>query len=163
MAENTASNSQHDHEQQFAIQRIYVKDLSFESPGSPAIFHDADWKPEMNLDINTQSSVISQDLHEVVLTLTVTVKSADKVAFIVEVKQAGLFTVINFAGEQLHHTLGSFCPNVLYPYAREVVSDTVNRGGFPQLILAPVNFEALYAQHLQSQEGKSVAEKETIN
>lgn len=150
MAEKKGKTKQTD-EQQFAIQRIYVKDLSFESPISPNIFSSNEWKPEMNLDINTQSAVIEGDTHEVILTLTVTVKSEDKVAFIVEVKEAGLFTISHFEDEQLHHTLGSFCPSVLYPYAREVVSDIVNRGGFPQLILAPVNFEALYAQHLKQQ------------
>lgn len=133
-------------EQQFAIQRVFVKDLSFESPESPMIFTQ-DWKPEMGLDINTASNKVVDDNYEVILTLTVSVKSGGKTAFIVEVKQAGIFTVVGFAEEDLKHTLGSFCPSILYPYAREVVTSAVMRGGFPQLVLAPVNFEALYQQH----------------
>lgn len=134
--------------QQFAIQRVFVKDLSFEAPSTPAIFKK-EWKPQLHLDLNTDSNAIEDSIYEVVLTLTVTVKSDDQSAFIVEVKQAGIFNIEGFPEEQLQHTLGSFCPSVLYPYAREVVTDVVTRGGFPQLVLAPVNFEALYAQHLE--------------
>ncbi len=142
-------------EQQFAIQRIYIKDVSFESPAAPKVFQTAEWKPELHLDINTNSNKVDDDNHEVVLTLTVTVKSGDTAAFLVEIKQAGIFTLSNFDPQQLHHTLGSFCPSVLYPYAREAVGDMVSRGGFPQLILAPVNFEALYAQQLQEQQAEN--------
>ena len=137
---------QQDNQQQFAIQRVYVKDLSFESPESPMIFTE-DWKPEMNLDINTSSNLVVDDNYEVVLKLLVTVKSGDKTAFIGEVKQAGIFTIQGFSEQDLKHTLGSFCPSILYPYAREVVTSAVMKGGFPQLVLAPVNFEALYQQH----------------
>jgi len=145
-------------DQQFAIQRLYIKDSSFESPIAPAIFSE-DWKPEMHLDIHTQSTVIEENLHEVVLGLTVTVKSEDKTAFLIEIKQAGLFAASGFPEEQLKHALGVFCPSVLYPYAREAVSAAVSRGGFPQLVLAPVNFEALYAQH-QKQAAETKKEKE---
>lgn len=138
--------------EQFAIQRLYVKDLSLESPNSPQVF-TSEWKPEVNLDINTASNELGEDTHEVVLTLTVTVKSGDTTAFLVEVKQGGIFTIKGFPADALEHTIGSFCPSVLYPYAREVVSDVVMRGGFPQLILAPVNFEALFAQHAAEGEG----------
>lgn len=148
MAEQKANEN----EQQFAIQRIYVKDLSFESPESPVIFTQ-DWKPEMNLDINTASSSVGDDNYEVILTLTVTVKTEKKTAFIAEVKHAGIFTIVGFSEEDLKHTLGSFCPSIIYPYAREVVTSTVTKGGFPQLVLAPVNFEALYQQH-ESGEGQ---------
>lgn len=146
-------------DQQFAIQRVYVKDLSFESPESPMIFTQ-DWKPEMGLDINTASNSVVDDNFEVILTLTVTVKSGGKTAFIVEVKQAGIFTIVGFSDEDLKHTLGSFCPSILYPYAREVVTTAVMRGGFPQLVLAPVNFEALYQQHKNKDSGDG-AQKET--
>ena len=140
-------------EQQFAIARLYVKDLSFEAPSVPQIFQE-DWKPELHLDINTDSSKLDEKgIYEVVLSLTVTVKSDKKTAFLVEVKQAGIFTIIGFNEEQLGQTLGSFCPSVLYPYARQVITDTVSQGGFPQLVLAPVNFDALYAEHL-AQGGK---------
>lgn len=136
--------------QKFTIQRIYIKDISYEAPGTPDVFQN-EWKPEMKLDINTASAVVSDDTHEVVLTLTATVKSDSKTAFLAEIKQAGLFELKGFTKEELHRVLGSYCPNVLYPYARERVTDLVTSGGFPQLILAPVNFDALYTQHLAQQ------------
>ena len=141
---------------QFEIQRIYVKDLSFESPNTPHTFIE-EWKPEVSLNLETKSNRVEGDTHEVILTITATVKSNDKPAFLIEVQQAGIFLISNFPKEQLHQMLGSFCPNILFPYAREVVSDLVVRGGFPQLILAPVNFDALYAQHLEQQQNKEKA------
>lgn len=138
---------------EFAIQRLYVKDLSLETPNTPKIFLD-EWRPELSMDLGTDAGTVLEDgLREVVLTVTVTVKIKEKVAFLVEVKQAGIFSMKGFSDEQLHHMLGSFCPNILYPYAREVVSDAVMRAGFPQLYLAPVNFDALYEQH--KQQGKT--------
>ena len=131
---------------EFAIQRLYVKDLSLETPNSPKSFLEP-WEPQMHMDLATDASLILEEgLREVVLTVTVTVKLKDKVAFLVEVKQAGIFALKGFTDEQLRQMLGSFCPNILYPYAREVVSDAVMRAGFPQLYLAPVNFDALYEQ-----------------
>jgi len=138
--------------QEFAIQKLYVTDLSFEAPASENPVNKPDWKPEMNLDLHTQTRHFDDDNHEVVLTVTVTVKTEDKTAFIAEVKQAGLFRVKGLSEEQLRHTLGSFCPNILYPYAREVITNTISRAGFPQLILAPVNFDALYAEHVKQGE-----------
>lgn len=140
-------------EQQFMIQRIYIADLSFEAPSGPSIFQETEWKPEMHLDINTSSKPIQENLHNVVLALTITVKMKDKVAFLIEIKQAGIFHIKGFPEDQLKRTLGSFCPNLLYPYARAAVSKLVSDGGFPQLILSPINFDALYNQHLQ-EEGK---------
>lgn len=139
-------------EQQFGIQKIYVKDISFESPNSPTCFTEQ-WEPEVKLELNTAGNGIGDDLYEVVLSLTVTVENADKPAFLAEIQQAGIFVISGFSEEDLGGMLGSFCPNVLFPYARETVSDLVNRGGFPQLLLAPVNFDALYAQHLEEQQG----------
>lgn len=136
---------------EFAIQRLYVKDLSLETPNCPQIFLEP-WEPELNMDLGTDASlVLEEGIREVVLTVTVTVKIKTKVAFLVEVKQAGIFALKGFSDEQMHHMLGSFCPNILYPYAREVVSDAVMRAGFPQLYLAPVNFDALYEQHKQAE------------
>jgi preprotein translocase subunit SecB len=136
---------------EFAIQRLYVKDLSLETPNCPQIFLEP-WEPELNMDLGTDASLILEEgIREVVLTVTVTVKIKTKVAFLVEVKQAGIFALKGFGDEQLRHMLGSFCPNILYPYAREVVSDAVMRAGFPQLYLAPVNFDALYEQHKQAE------------
>lgn len=144
---NQASTSQ---ETQVIIQRIYVADLSFESPQVPHIFQQ-EWKPEIHLDIHTSSTPVQQDMHHVVLALTVTVTSNQQTAFLIEAKQAGIFTIQGFTDEPLKRVLGTFCPNVLYPYLREVVTDVAMRGGFPQLILAPINFDALYQQHLAEQ------------
>lgn len=134
----------------FTIQRIYIKDVSYEAPNSPKIFRE-EWKPEVNVDLQTKTDKIEDDIYDVLLHLTVTVKMGDKTAFLCEVHQAGIFTLKGFPEEQLNHALGSMCPNILYPYAREAISDIVTRGGFPQLLLAPVNFDALYLQHLEQQ------------
>ncbi|MBQ4834262.1 protein-export chaperone SecB [Pseudoalteromonas sp. MMG010] len=133
---------------QFAIQRIYVKDVSFETPNSPAIFQK-EWTPEVKLDLDTRSNKLDDGLFEVVLALTVTASLGEETAFLCEIQQAGIFTVGDVEEVQLAHMLGAFCPNVLFPYAREAVSNLVNRGTFPQLNLAPVNFDALFAQYMQ--------------
>lgn len=131
---------------EFAIQRLYIKDLSLETPNSPQIFLE-EWQPELNLDLETKAEKLDDETHEVILRVTVTVKIKDKVAFLVEVKQAGIFTIKDFPADQERPMLGSFCPTVLYPYAREVVTDAVIKAGFPQLYLAPVNFDALLSEH----------------
>lgn len=138
---------------QFEIQRIFVKDISFEAPNTPHTFVE-EWKPEVSLNLETKSNRIQDNVHEVVLSITATVTTNKKTAFLIEIHQAGVFLIKGFPNEQLHQMLGSFCPNILFPYAREVVSDIVVRGGFPQLILAPVNFDALYNQHIEQQSNK---------
>ena len=143
--------SEEQNQQQFAIQKIYLKDASFESPNSPEIFQDADWKPEINVQLNTEGKTLAEGVHEVTLTVTVTAKKADKTAFLVEVKQSGVFQLAGFEQEQLGGMLGAYCPEVLFPFAREAISDLVSKGGFPQLLLSPVNFNALYMQHQQQQ------------
>lgn len=135
-------------EKQFSIQKIYTKDISFETPNSPKIFTDK-WEPEVDFNLGTNVEPLEDNLFEVTLTVTVTVKCADKSAYLVEVSQAGIFTLSGFTDQEKGPMVGSFCPNILFPYAREVISDLVSKGGFPQLLLAPVNFDALYAQHLQ--------------
>jgi preprotein translocase subunit SecB len=147
MAEEKQENS----EQQFAIQKIYTKDVSFESPNSPAIFSNGDWQPEINVQLNSVHQNVGEDTYEVVLSVTVTAKHQDKTAFLVEVKQAGVFAVSGFTEEALAGMLGAYCPETLFPFAREAVADFVNKGGFPQLLIAPVNFNALYTQHMQQQ------------
>lgn len=142
---------------QFAIQKIYVKDVSFEAPHAPVIFTEK-WAPHIDLQLSSNSQAVGENLFEVVLTVTVTAKLGDKTAFLVEVQQAGVFT-IQGVGENLGPILGSFCPNILFPYAREAISDLVTRGGFPQLLLAPVNFDALYAQHMQRQQSQAAAQE----
>jgi preprotein translocase subunit SecB len=137
-------------EAQFNLQRIYCKDISFETPNSPSMFL-GEWKPQMDMQLNTGMQKLDGDNYEVVLTVTVTVKSGDKTAFLAEVQQAGIFNIIGVPEEQMNPVIGITCPNILFPYAREVVSDLVNRGSFPQLLLAPVNFEVIYAQQAQQQ------------
>jgi len=144
---------------QFGIQRVYMKDASFESPNAPEIFR-SQWKPQINLDLNTRSEKLADDLYEVVLTLTVTAKNDDKTAFLVEVHQAGIFKIEGIEGPALHQTLGAFCPNLLFPYAREAIDGFVTKGSFPALMLAPVNFDAIYAQGMQQQAQKAQAESE---
>ncbi len=136
---------------QFEIQRIYIKDMSFEAPNTPHTFVD-EWKPEVQLNLETKSNRIQDNVHEVILSVTATVTTNKKPAFIVEAHQAGVFLINGLPNDQLRQMLGSFCPNILFPYAREVISDVVVRGGFPQLLLAPVNFDALYAKHVQEQQ-----------
>lgn len=132
---------------QFAIHRIYVKDVSFETPNSPAVFME-EWKPDVNLQLNSTVNPLEGDLHEVVLNVTVTAKQGEKTAFLVEVQQAGVFTVQGFEDAQKGSMLGAYCPNVLFPFAREAISDLIVKGGFPQLLLSPINFDAIYAQNL---------------
>jgi preprotein translocase subunit SecB len=138
----------------FEIQRIFTKDISFEAPNTPHTFVE-EWKPEVSLNLETKSNRLQENLHEVILSITATVSTGNKTAFLIEAHQAGVFMIKGFPSDQLHQMLGSFCPNILFPYAREVVSDLVVRGGFPQLILAPVNFDALYTQHLEQQPKES--------
>ncbi|WP_462381005.1 protein-export chaperone SecB [Pseudomonas sp. Marseille-QA0892] len=135
-------------EPQFSLQRIYVRDLSFEAPKSPEIFRK-EWAPNVALDLNTKQKALEGDFHEVVLTLSVTVKTGEETAFIAEVQQAGIFLIKGLDAASMSHTLGAFCPNILFPYAREALDSLVTRGSFPALMLSPVNFDALYAQELQ--------------
>jgi len=126
-----------------ALQGVYLKDCSFEAPAGPRV--DGQWNPQISLDLNTNVQTIGTDLREVVLTITVSAKQAEQTLFLVEVKQAGAFIMQNLSPEEYKRAVGSICPNVLFPYARAVVSQLVSQGGFPQLLLPPVNFDALYA------------------
>jgi preprotein translocase subunit SecB len=143
-------------EPHFEIQRIYIKDSSYEAPNTPHTFVE-DWKPEVQLNLETKSNRVQDNVHEVILSVTATVTSSKKSAFLVEVHQAGIFAISGIPADQMRHMLGSFCPNILFPYAREAISDMVVRGGFPQLILAPVNFDALFAQHVEEGKKSGVA------
>ena len=154
-----SNNPGQNSEAQFMIQRIYVKDMSFETPNTPAVFQQQ-WEPELSLDLNTQNVELEKGVYEVVLTVTATVKNQKAVAFLVEVKQAGIFTIQGAPADQLDHLLGSFCPSILYPYAREVITSSVIHGSFPQLVLAPINFDALYMQQLEEKQ-KTQKEAET--
>ena len=144
-------------EQQFIIERIYVKDISFESPNSPTVFTQ-DWEPDTNLNLNTVVNPLGEDHYEVELHVTVSVKGKDgKVAFLVEVVQAGAFLIKGYPQDQLNHLLASYCPSNLFPYAREVVSSLVSRGSFPEMHLSPINFDALYAQNQQQAQEQAAA------
>ena len=143
-----APNAQPD-QPRFQIQKVYTKDVSFESPHAPQIFTDTRaWQPEINLQLNAETKPLGEDLYEVTLSVNVTAKQGEQTAFLVELKQAGIFTLSGFDKNALGHMLGSYCPNLLFPFAREAISDFVGKGGFPQLLLAPINFDALYAQHM---------------
>ena len=133
-------------EQQFVLQRIYVKDLSFESPKAPEAFR-MQWKPQVGLELNSGHKDVGDDNYEVQLTLTVTAKNQDdEVIYLAEVQQAGIFLIKGLPEDALSQTLGAFCPNVLFPYAREALDAIVIKGSFPPLMLAPVNFDAIYEQ-----------------
>jgi preprotein translocase subunit SecB len=128
---------------QLALQAVYLKDCSFEAPLGPRI--TGEWNPQIGLDLNTAVSVVDGEVHEVLLTVTVSAKAGEQTIFLVEVKQAGAFLMQNLAEPDFRRAAGVLCPGVLFPYARAVVSQLVSLGGFPQLLLPPVNFEALFA------------------
>lgn len=139
----------------FSIQKIYVKDSSFESPTSPESFGFKQWEPKIELNINNAHTRLNDQMFEAVLTVTATVKQEDKTAFLIEVQQAGIFAITGFSDHDLSYLIGSQCMSILLPYAREAVSDMTTRGGFPPLMLAPVNFDALYQQHLKEEQAKA--------
>ena len=152
---NTDQQRQHTSEMAFAIHNVLVKELSFETPENKTMeIFRLEWKPKLDLDLQMSSQELEPELYEVVIHLTLTVKlpPEDKVAFLIEVKQAGLFGLKGFTPAQLERILATSCPEVLFPYAREAVSSTATRGGFPHLALPPVNFEAMYQQHLANQQ-----------
>lgn len=162
MTEQTIDQTDTKQQAQFVIQRIYVKDSSFEAPNTPAVFQQ-EWQPELQLDITTQNTLLDPGVYEVVITVTATVKNKGATAFLVEVRQAGIFTIQGAPAEQLDHLLGSFCPNILFPYAREFITAQVTHGSFPQLVLAPVNFDALYLQQMGEKKLASEKEAETAH
>jgi preprotein translocase subunit SecB len=140
-------------QRQFQLQRVYLKDLSFEAPRSPEVFRQ-EWKPEVNLEVNSGARVLEPGVFEVAMKVTVDVKNVDKTAFIVEVEQAGLFIVQGFEGVELDHLLKGVAPNILFPYVREAVTDLVTRGTFPQFLLQPINFEAAFIENLRRQQAE---------
>ena len=133
---------------QLGIQKIYIKDFSFEAPNAPQIFTEQ-LTPSLDVQFGNAASLLAENVHEVVLTVTCTVKQDDRTVYLVEVQQAGIFNISGFNEQQLPAILASACPNILFPFAREAISEVVSKGGFPQLLLAPVNFDAVYAQELQ--------------
>jgi preprotein translocase subunit SecB len=155
MAEELKQDQQQaDQQPVFAIEKIYVKDLSLEIPNAPQIFLQHE-NPQISIELHSAAALLSEGIYETVVTITVTAKLEDKTAFLVEVAQAGIFQVRNVPQDSIDGVLGITCPNILFPYAREVISDMVIRAGFPPVLLNPVNFEALYMQQKQQQEASS--------
>ena len=132
---------------QLALERIYVKDMSLEVPGAQVFTRE--WQPELDINLSSSAEKLDDDHYQIVLTVNVTANNAGETAFIAEVHQAGIFMLQNIPEDQLSAILGAYCPNVMFPYAREVISDIVTRGSFPQLLLAPVNFDQAYQQSLE--------------
>lgn len=149
---------------EFQIQRIYIKDVSFEAPNLPTIFHQ-EWKPQLGFELDTETVQVDEDLYEVALHMTVstTLEDSGDTAFICEVKQAGVFTIKGLEGIQLQHALASQCPTILFPYARELISNLVNRGTFPALNLSPVNFDALFVDYLERQAAAKQSDETAVN
>ena len=152
MAENEARAP----EKQIAIQKIYVKDFSFESPNTPQIFARDNWSPKTDLNLRNSHTPAADNNHEVVLTITIEAKEDDKTVFLVELHQAGLFHISGYGDDEFKAIVGSFCPNVLFPYAREAIAGIVMKGGFPEFVLQPINFDALYLQAKQQADKQGV-------
>lgn len=146
-----AENEQDDSDKRLSIVKIYVKDFSFESPLTPNVFKDGKWSPKTNLNLRSAHTAVDDKHHEVVLSITIEAKDSDKekTLFLVELHQAGLFEIVGYGEEEFGALLGSFCPNILFPYARESIAGIIQKGGFPEFLLQPINFDALYMQSLQ--------------
>ena len=148
-------------DKQLAISKIYLKDFSFESPQTPLVFKSGEWKPQTNLNLRSTHTPVEDGIHEVVLTITVEAKEEDKTMFLVELQQAGLFDILGYDEDELAAIVGGFCPSILYPYAREAIAAVIQKGGFPEFVLQPINFDALYLQSAQQKAAGEVAPAET--
>jgi preprotein translocase subunit SecB len=135
---------------QVSLQSVYLKDCSYESPNGPRLPNNQTWEPKFQLNMNTSAEELSPEVREILLTITVEAKQGEATLYLVEVKQAGLFSITGASPDDLKRLMGSFCPNLLFPYAREVVSDLISKGGFPNFLLPLVNFDALFAQASQA-------------
>ena len=153
-----AENEQQAPDKQLSIQKIYVKDFSFEAPSTPQVFQRQDWAPKTDLNLRSAHTAIADNTHEVVLGITIEAKEDDKTMFLVELQQAGLFHVDGYTEDELKAIVGSFCPNILFPYARESIAGIISKGGFPEFILQPINFDALYAQGMAQAEAQAAGD-----
>ncbi len=151
MSEQQTQQAQENAAPVFTIEKIYTKDISLESPNAPQIFLEQA-SPSIEIQLRTEAAALEDGIFDVLLTVTVTAKIAEKTMFLVEAGQGGIFQIRNLPVENMEPLLGVACPNILFPYARETISDLVTRAGFPPVLLAPVNFEAMYAQRLQAQQ-----------
>ena len=150
MAEITTTNGAAEAGAQLSLQKVYIKDASFEVPGAPQIFQEQG-QPQVQLNLQQQVGMLAENVYEVVLTVTVTCKLEEKTAYLAEVQQAGVFGVTGFDAQTRDTVLATYCPNVLFPYARQIVSDLIQNGGFPPFLLQPINFETLYAEQARRQ------------
>jgi len=147
MTDENEANAQDD--KQLVLQKIYLKDCSWESPNSPEMFGSGQWDPKVQLNITTSTKSLGTELWEIVLHISIEAKQGDRAAFLCEVQQAGIVTLKGFSEEERRRVLGGYCPSLIFPYARETVSDLVGKGGFPQLLLQPLNFDALFQKHVE--------------
>ncbi len=155
MAEENAVEN----EKRISVAKIYVKDFSFESPMSPGVFKAEKWAPKTNLNLRSGHTEIDAGVHEVVLTITVDAKEEDKTVFLVELQQAGLFELTGYDDTERAAITGSYCPSILFPYAREAIAAIIQKGGFPEFVLQPINFDALYMQSQKQAAETATAEK----
>ncbi|MBK5936343.1 MAG: protein-export chaperone SecB [Halorhodospira halophila] len=155
MAENNGNGStgatDAGQRQRFQIAKMYLRDVSFEAPSAPEAFRD-EWKPQLDVELGTRHQPLGENTYDVVLTVTVTARNNERTAYLCEVKQGGVFRLEGFPEADMERVLGAYCPAQLFPFAREAINDLVVKGGFPQLLLAPVNFESLYQQQKQRRE-----------
>lgn len=149
----------------FTVEKVYVKDVSFEAPGAPQVFNEAG-QPQLQMNLNQRVQRLNETAFEVVLGVTLTCTISEKTAYLAEVQQAGVFGLVGFDDQTLDAMLGTHCPNVLYPYARQTISDLISAGGFPPFLLQPINFDALYAEGLrqrtQQAPGSGLADTEAV-
>lgn len=157
-----AENEQKVPEKQLAIQKIYVKDFSFESPHTPAVFGKSNWSPKTDLNLRSSHVSVDDANHEIILTITVEAKEDEQTIFLVELQQAGLFHIAGYSPEEFKALVGSFCPNILFPYAREAIANVISRGGFPEFLLQPINFDALYAQGMAQAQAQAAGESASV-
>lgn len=152
--ENSAANAQ------FSMKKLYVKDLSFEVPNAPEVFTQ-EYKPEIQMEMNSKSRSTGENEYEVDLSVSLTAKQGEQTIFVVEVQQAGIFEIQGVDEINMRHTLSAYCPTILFPYVRETVSNLVSRGGFPSLLLAPVNFDQLFLSQMQKEQEEAGTTSET--
>lgn len=145
MAEEAAAQN----EKRISVAKVYIKDFSFESPMAPGVFSANEWAPKTNLNLRSSQGEVQDNLYEVVLTLTIDAKEGEKTVFLVELHQAGLFELHGYDEAERGAITGSYCPSILFPYAREAIASIIQKGGFPEFVLQPINFDALYAQSQQ--------------
>jgi len=165
MSDDTLNGADQSAGPAFTVEKVYVKDVSFEAPGAPQVFNEAG-QPQLQMNLNQRVQRLNETAFEVVLGVTLTCTISEKTAYLAEVQQAGVFGLVGFDDQTLDAMLGTHCPNVLYPYARQTISDLISAGGFPPFLLQPINFDALYAdglrQRTQQAPGGDLAGTEAI-